>query len=154
LWYSAERSPAPCKGADRKLAGIWDDSARGQVRQALGKGVSAAERELDAWTGDWISVHQAACESRQRGELSSELVDASMQCLDGQLEEARLVVLLLGAGGEVVGQRGAEVAATLPPPTLCKLIDPAQAHKRPDRTEHDAEAGKRIAEGNALYAEG
>ncbi len=112
LFQLRARDEFLCKGAERKLQGIWDQARKADVRAAfMATGVAYAadtwartEADLDAWTDAWIDSHVEACEAtRRRGEQSEEMLDLRMACLDNRLHGLRgLVGILAGADEQVV----------------------------------------------------
>jgi tetratricopeptide (TPR) repeat protein len=136
-----QRAARVCGGADRKLAGVWDDARREAVKRAfLATNKSFAEgawrgaaAALDAYTKSWVGMHEDACSAtRVRGDQSEALLDLRVRCLTQRLAEVRAVVdVLESADGDVVeraakttgGLGGLEVCAdadalksVLPPP--------------------------------------
>jgi len=96
--YAVAKAPTmrpECEG-HRQLAGVWNDDARDELRDAFvggpveGSDESAsakrdtAERvvaRIDAYTTAWDDTAQAQCEADQRGELSAQLRERSAACL-------------------------------------------------------------------------
>ncbi len=80
-----------CSGSGEKLADIWDDGRRSQIRDSF---VAVdSEYARTAWTrteralGDygrrWVAMRTEACEATTvRGEQSAEMMDLRMGCLD------------------------------------------------------------------------
>ncbi|HSG40156.1 MAG TPA: serine/threonine-protein kinase [Thermoanaerobaculia bacterium] len=111
--YLQARRGQLCGGVKEKLAGVWDAGRKAQVRAAfLATGLPFAETAwgkvagtLDSYTGDWASMHRAACEAtRLRGERSETLLDRQMVCMDQRLQQVEaLVGVLSRADAEVVG---------------------------------------------------
>ncbi len=101
-----------CKGAGRKLRGIWDPARKAEIRTTfMATGAAYAtdvwdrtEADLDVWADAWVEAHVEACEAtRRRGEQSEEMLDRRMACLDSRLHELRgLVGILVGADEQVV----------------------------------------------------
>jgi tetratricopeptide (TPR) repeat protein len=108
----AMRERPSCRGAESKLAGIWDASRRAAVHAAfLASGKSYAEptfrstsATLDAWSRAWANMHTEACEATLvRSEQSHELLDLRMQCLEHRREELQaLTELFSHASGQLV----------------------------------------------------
>ena len=89
--HTAAAPDAVCKGAERRLAGVWDDSRR----DAFAKGFAAVpvayaddaltstRSALDAYARGWVHAHEQACvATRVHGEASEAVLDARMACLD------------------------------------------------------------------------
>src|SRR5262249_1987031 len=133
----ARRHP-PCKGAERHLATIWDEPARGQVRaafQGTGRGYAddafrGVSHELDGYAAQWTAMHTEACEAtRLRGEQSERVLDLRMACLEHRRGGLRaLVEVLARADGKTVG-RAVQAAQSLAPISDCAdlaLLDRAE----------------------------
>ena len=97
-------SPAVCRGAERRLAGVWDDSARRALRSefaASGHAAAAASAarvvsQLDGYARAWTAMRTEACEATHvHGEQSDELLDLRMQCLDRRLSQLGALVAVL-----------------------------------------------------------
>ena len=123
-----QRSSRVCGGAERKLAGVWDDTRRDTVRRAFlatnkpfaeaaWRGVVAA---LDAYSRTWVGMHEDACAAtRVRGEQSEALLDLRVGCLTQRLGEVKaLVDVLEGADAEVV-ERAAKATGGLGSLAVC-----------------------------------
>src|SRR5207253_7114362 len=99
--YAKHRANLICRGAERKLAGVWDDGQKNAVRGAFrSTRVPYAETtwsgvvsSLDRYTQGWTAAHTEACEAtRVRGEQSEQVLDRRMQCLDDRLSDVRALV--------------------------------------------------------------
>jgi tetratricopeptide (TPR) repeat protein len=123
-----QRGTRLCGGAERKLAGVWDDSRRDALRRAFvatnkpfaeaaWRGVVAA---LDAHTQTWVGMHEDACKAtRVRGEQSEALLDLRVRCLTQRLGEVKaLVDVLEAADGDVV-ERAAKATGGLGSLAIC-----------------------------------
>jgi eukaryotic-like serine/threonine-protein kinase len=113
IWRPAERSTRPCAGAERLLAGVWDEERRAEVRLAFvatGHLLAAdtsrgVEHAIDRYATTWIAGRTEACEAtRVRGEQSEAVLDERIACLD----EARLRLAAMVRSFERV--KGAQVA--------------------------------------------
>ena len=95
---------APCRGAEKKLAGVWDDARRTAVHDAFVATKSPNAEDtyarvastLDGYARAWVAMHTDACEAtRVRGEQSADLLDLRVECLTERLEELRAQVDVL-----------------------------------------------------------
>ncbi|WP_437533625.1 serine/threonine-protein kinase [Sorangium sp. So ce726] len=160
--------PAPlCRGAQRKLAGVWDDGARQQVREAFlatGKPFAAdalreATRALDGYTGAWAQMHTEACEAtRLRGEQSEALLDLRMACLQHRLDEAGALVRLFVERAPESVEHAAEASRRLSSLDACadaaSLTSPIRKTTDPAlRARIEAVQGK-LAEGKVAKLAG
>jgi tetratricopeptide (TPR) repeat protein/tRNA A-37 threonylcarbamoyl transferase component Bud32 len=157
----------PCRDADRKLAGVWDDDRRVAVERSLtatglpfAADTSALVRDdLDAYAKRWVEAHDSACAATKiYGEQSDDLLDLRMVCLERQRTElAALVELFANADVDVVEQ-AVLAAAALRDPVDCSNTEELLARVRPP---DDPSAQQRIewiedrlARGTALQRAG
>ncbi|MBI5478308.1 MAG: tetratricopeptide repeat protein [Deltaproteobacteria bacterium] len=153
-----QRASRVCGGAERKLAGVWDDSRRDAVRrtfvatnkpyaEAAWRGVVAA---LDAYTRTWVGMHEDACSAtRVRGEQSEALLDLRVRCLTQRLSEVKaLVDVLEGADAEVV-ERAAKAAGALSGLAVCADAEALKGVLPPPK---DAATRTRVQEVRARVA--
>ncbi len=80
---------APCTGATEILDRAWAESHRTQAMNHLaqlgdyGKVVAPrVEAAVERFASAWIEGHRDACMARERGELTDEILDRRMTCLD------------------------------------------------------------------------
>ncbi len=130
----------PCRDADRKLVGVWDDDRRATVEQSMkDTGVAFADDtwmlvrdDLDAYADQWVKAHDGACAATKLyGEQSEELLDLRMACLERQRSElAALVELFANADAGVV-EEAVQAAAALGSPDACANAEELLARVRP-----------------------
>jgi tetratricopeptide (TPR) repeat protein len=135
-------SAAPCRGAERKLAGVWDDKRRQEGRTAFmatrkpyaESAWSAVSRALERYTQSFVAMHTDACEATAvRGEQSQDVLDLRMECLDERLKQVRAVTnLFMHADAQVVERSGAAVRA-LVPLQVCADLAALQTRVKPPR---------------------
>jgi tetratricopeptide (TPR) repeat protein len=120
------RNQQLCRGADRKLAGIWDDGVRGRVRatfERLGVGrasTASVTAVLDQYARGFVEQHVDACEAtRLRGEQPEQVLAVRMSCLDGRLKELGALTSLLAAAERETAQRSVEAASQLSSLAAC-----------------------------------
>jgi len=111
LWLNA-RQARVCRGAEQKLAGVWDDRVRRAAAAAFegtGKPFArqawdGARAAMDAYAAQWVVARTEACEAtRLRGELNERQLLLRLSCLDRRLDElAELGRAFSSADGEVV----------------------------------------------------
>ncbi len=124
-----DRSATPCAGAEKMLAGTWDDTVRARVGDAFGAtgrpfaatSFAAVSRALDERAGQWRSMRVASCEATRQGHQSPQLLDLRSQCLETRRRElaATTTVLLDAAQGETVA-RAVDIVGRLPAIALCE----------------------------------
>ena len=121
----ASKTPV-CAGAERNLAGVWDDAARARMRLAFaGKNGGAAalasvEKAFDGYAAAWTSSHTQACEAtRIRGEQSEEMLDLKMLCLHDRLRDFGALASVLADADAAMIARAPQVAQGLPPVAAC-----------------------------------
>ena len=129
-WLAPRARCAPCAGAERKLAGVWDDAAPrrrarrvSRERRALRRGGAAppSSTTFDGYAHAWAAMHVDACEATHvRGEQSQELLDLRMSCLDDRLTQLKtLSDLDVAADGKAV-EHAVQSAQSLPAARLLR----------------------------------
>jgi len=120
---SSLRNDQPlCTGAERKLAGVWDDARRA----ALTKTFLASDRpyartalagvieRLDNQARAWTAMHKESCEAtRLRGEQPASVMTLRMACLDQRLRELDQLVDIFVAADAGVVERSIGAASAL-----------------------------------------
>jgi eukaryotic-like serine/threonine-protein kinase len=152
-WQAQSATGAqPCTGATRQLAGVWDDTQRARVRDAiLGVGTSYApavwaqtERSLDDHADQWAAMHTETCEATTlRGEQSSEVMDLRMACLHRAKVDLAATVQLLAEADAAVVQKAHDVVGGLRPLARCADVDALRAEVDPP-SQKDAAAVEQI----------
>ncbi|MBI2894322.1 MAG: serine/threonine protein kinase [Deltaproteobacteria bacterium] len=124
-------SPGPrtvCRGAERKLRGIWDGPTRASVHRAFmatrasyaADAWRTVERALNRRADAWVQAHTEACEATQvRGEASEDMLDRRMVCLARQLHEMDALTSLFARADSDVVERAPESAQRLSSPNRC-----------------------------------
>jgi tetratricopeptide (TPR) repeat protein/predicted Ser/Thr protein kinase len=147
-----EQRAAICRGAPAKLAGVWDDAKRDEVRSAFastgvpyaGDAVRTVERALDGYAEAWSNMNRDACEATVlRGEQSQELMDLRMECLAQRRQALAARVEVFGKADSVVVEKAALAANSLPTLDLCAN---ASALRAVVREPEDAEQRRLIAD--------
>ncbi len=160
---SAIRSdgPRPCTGAEEALAGTWDEAKRAEVHGAFAAtnvphaGLAGARttEALDAYAGDWVSMHTAACEATAQGEQSATLLDLRMTCLDRAQVELRAAVEVLSTADAAVVENAAELIRGLFALDRCADRDALEAEVEPPPNDEAAkveDARASLARADAL----
>jgi tetratricopeptide (TPR) repeat protein len=142
-WQRAERARGElCAGADRKLAGVWDDARRRDVERAFNAtGLSYAPAtfatvaaRFDSYTAGWVAARTDACQAtRLRGEQSEELLDLRMSCLDDRLGQLSSLVVELARADRGVVQRAISAASALPEVAACSDVKALRERTPPPR---------------------
>ncbi len=131
-----------CRGAEGKLAGVWDDARKNAVHRAFAAtGAPYAEhafgvvaRMLDTYAHSWTSVHTEACEAtRVRREQSEEVLDLRMECLGQRLQELKAESdSFAGADAKIV-ERAVQMASSMSSIDGCNDVAALRAPVRPPR---------------------
>jgi tetratricopeptide (TPR) repeat protein len=139
-----------CRGAETRLAGIWDEGRKRAAHDAfVASRLPYAEmafanvaRTFDAYAQAWVAMHTEACEAtRVRGEQSEDLLDRRMECLDERLQEAKAQIeLFTSADGQVV-EKSAQMVSSLSSLAGCSDV---AALREPLRPPADAATRARI----------
>jgi len=111
-----------CRGAERKLAGIWDNARRDELRREFEatRAPSAKRIEdrvtqtLDEYTRNWVGMHTDVCEATLRREQPPDVHELRMQCLADRLDTLRADVDLLVKPDQNVVERSLPVVESLP----------------------------------------
>ncbi len=150
LWHQARNQRLQCKGAERKLLGIWDPERARSMRAAFAltglaeaqRTSAQAEQALDGYARDWARSHTDACEAAQlRGEQSLDVLDLRMSCLEARRQELGALTTALAQADPKTVKRSLEAAAALTPLADCADVE---ALKRPIREPKEASVRARI----------
>jgi tetratricopeptide (TPR) repeat protein len=111
-----------CRGGERRLAGVWDNGVRSQLRTAFTRTGhpnasatwSSVESALDQYANQWVSAQTEACEAtRLRGEQSEAVLRLRSACLDSRLASLRDLTQLLASATAQRLDRAPEAALNL-----------------------------------------
>jgi tetratricopeptide (TPR) repeat protein len=126
---AAPQQPALCKGAPRKLAGVWEPAIGERIKAAFvavkgPPGGPAADRviqALDGYTQRWVAMHTEACEAAQvRGEQSPQVMDLRMQCLQRDLDRVSALAQMFASEADAaLVDRATQAARELPSIDAC-----------------------------------
>ena len=135
-WIYASDEGETCRGAERRLVGVWDDDVRTRLEQAFAaierpyaRDAFASTRDLlDAYASRWIGMHTEACRATAiRRERSQELLDRQMICLERRLKDVGALVSLLLHADEGVVEESVRAATRLPPLAQCDDLEALMA---------------------------
>jgi eukaryotic-like serine/threonine-protein kinase len=146
----------PCPRADDRLAGLWDDGKRDEVRAAFaatGRPYAATTVEtvitgLDAYAAAWLDGHEAACRAtRVDGTQSETMLDHRMACLDRRKQELGVRVEALVAVDDTLAERAVEYVGRLVPLDVCADVERlASTDLRPEDPTLREEVDELLAE--------
>jgi tetratricopeptide (TPR) repeat protein len=117
-----------CRGSEDKLAAVWDDSRREQVKRAFlaadreyaQTAVDAVSHRLDARARAWTKMRTETCEAtRLRGEQPEAVMMLRMACLDDRLRELGEVVEVFATADGKVVERAVAATSALSPLERC-----------------------------------
>jgi tetratricopeptide (TPR) repeat protein/tRNA A-37 threonylcarbamoyl transferase component Bud32 len=160
------RESLVCRGAERKLVGIWDDARKQKMHAAFATtstpfaedAFRGAARALDAYAGAWVEAHTDACEAtRVRREQSEELLDLRMECLTERLQEAKAQLELLTSADAKTVEKAVQMTSALAPVSVCGDVAALRAPVRPPNEIVRAEVATLrddLARVKALYQAG
>lgn len=157
---TADRSE-PCQGATDRMAGIWDEARRDEVKSAVL--ATAVPYAADTWarvsaatddyTDAWVQMHAEACVATTvRGDQSAEVMDLRMACLGRALVDLRAVTGVLAEADADVVRRAHQLVAGFAPLQRCADIERLRADVEPPLAEEIdavAAARARLAQANA-----
>ena len=121
-FVAATREPAACDGGPERMAGVWDDSVRAQVRDMFMRteltyaatAFTGVELSLDGYATRWLEQHRDACRATHvHREQSEELLDLRMTCLRARLGELSALTEEFRHADAQVVQHAVEAAAEL-----------------------------------------
>jgi len=136
----AHRRSQLCLGAQRQLAGIWDENQKRIVSAtflATGKpyaedAVRGINRILGDYAKRWTAMQTDACEAtRVRGEQSEELLDLRMACLSHRLEELRNLTGMLAKADDKLVVRSINAAQGLSDIDDCARVEILKSPMKP-----------------------
>lgn len=122
----------PCRGASRRLEGVWDASGRAAVREAfLATGLPYAAgafdqvaAHLDRRATEWADAHTQACEAtRVRGEQTEEQLGRRMVCLERRLADLGALTQALSQADAAVVDESAHAVSELAPVSDCENLE-------------------------------
>jgi tetratricopeptide (TPR) repeat protein/predicted Ser/Thr protein kinase len=121
-YLAATREPSACDGGPERMAGVWDDSVRAQVRDMFMRteltyaatAFTGVELSLDGYATRWLEQHRDACRATHvHHEQSEELLDLRMTCLRARLGELSALTDEFRHADAQVVQHAVEAAAEL-----------------------------------------
>jgi serine/threonine protein kinase/tetratricopeptide (TPR) repeat protein len=165
-WTVAHREHVRvCEGAERELAGVWDDARRDQVRAAFHKSglpyadvaLATVERTLDGYARAWVAMHTGACEATHvRGVQSQELLDLRMACLADRSTQMKTLSELFASADVGVVEHAVQSVESLPPLEPCAdtvaLKAPIPPPRDPAAAARVTQLREQVARANALEA--
>ncbi|MEM9454368.1 MAG: serine/threonine-protein kinase [Myxococcota bacterium] len=166
LMGSPQAEERPCTGAQRHLAGIWDEARRIEVEDALrGTGASYAKetwrrtkRALDQYARGWVESHTEACiATAVRAEQSPQMLDRRMGCLHRAALGLHATVDTLADADPELVRRTHDLVEGLPPLSRCSDIHTLAADVAPPSPqEADAVEGaqRQLARADSLVRAG
>jgi tetratricopeptide (TPR) repeat protein len=155
-----------CRGGEKRLAGVWDESLRSRVRgQFLGTKKPFAERawttvaaNLDRYTGDWVAMHRSVCVASRDGEQSAQALDLRMTCLQARLGNVAALTQVLSDADTAVVEQAVSAVAALPPldgcADLARLSGRVPPPADPKAREKIEVARRRLSDAQALHDAG
>ncbi len=122
-------SSAACRGAERKLARVWDAARREQLSAAFARLSASPTWDrvwplLDGYSHEWRLAYTEACEATSvRHEQSEKVLDLRMRCLDRRLAELKAVGEVLLQADEIIADNAVKLASGLPELSTCLESD-------------------------------
>jgi tetratricopeptide (TPR) repeat protein len=142
---------AACRGAERKLDGIWDAEVRAEMEAAFGRSerpyaadaLASTVTQLDDYTARFVAVHTEACEATAiHKEQSQDLLDRRMACLDNRLKDVRALTRLLRQADDDAVTQAVTAASSLPALEPCSDSDALVAGAPPLPSEEAAKVAE------------
>lgn len=174
---AGKSDPEICTGALEQVAAVWNPGVAARVQSSFAATARphaqpSADRVAEGvtlYTGQWATMHRAACLATARGEQSPDLLDRRLSCLGRRLDQVTaLLDLLVRADGNLV-DRAVELVGKLEPLSTCAdsaaqlsrvplPADPArrarvaELERQVDRAELARQAGQAQAAADAARA--
>ncbi len=162
------RDRSVCAGAEKELAGVWDDDVRQTVAEAFAATGQSYAKEtfarvagvLDGYARAWADMRTEACEAtRVYGKQSDSMLDLRMECLDRRRVELRALTELFAQATdrELLDRAVGAVTAAIPIDACADTKSLAAAVPPPEDPalrEKVAALRARLAEANARRAAG
>ncbi len=135
-----------CKGAERRLGGVWDADSRTSIHKAFAasgrpfqaKTSEAVAKALDGYAAKWTAAATEACEAtRLRGEQTEEVLSLRQACLDQRLYELRALVNVLGTADDKMVESGDKLVFQLDPLERCANVQALRAPGLPPLEPRD-----------------
>jgi eukaryotic-like serine/threonine-protein kinase len=167
-----------CTGALEQVTGVWNPGMAARVQSSFAATARphaqlSADRVAEGvtlYTGQWATMHRAACLATAHGEQSPDLLDRRLSCLGQRLDHvaALLDLFVRNADGNVV-DRAIDMVGKLEPLSTCANsaaqlsrvalpIDPArrarvaELERQVGRAELERQAGRAQAGADAAGA--
>jgi eukaryotic-like serine/threonine-protein kinase len=160
-WERAHRV-ATCEAQGESITEVWNDEARGRVREALvASGLVHAESTadkvmpwLDMYTEAWKRARTDAClDANVHGSWSPDLLDRGLGCLDDRRMELEALVTELSSGEARSVDKGVRAAAGLGRIEVCRNIDLIRRAPNPPKDSRDEIRSVRASLSKALALE-
>lgn len=158
---ATDEAQGVCSDPEARLAGVWDDDARGQIAAAFrGSGAKFSNQArdtvyegLDEYTVGWMQAYASACELAE----TSQIGHASLACLEDRRRELGAIVSVFAAADREVVSHAVTALGNLRSVQPCS--DPDYLDSRvepPDAAARDAvdTQRQRLLEAGALHAAG
>jgi serine/threonine protein kinase/tetratricopeptide (TPR) repeat protein len=156
-----------CRGAERKLAGVWDAPRRDALRTAFARShkvyaaraADTAVAALDNYAAGWVAMNSDACEAtRLRGTETEGMMALRLSCLEERRKDfGALADVLIVADDETI-EKAVQAVSALPSLSTCADVQALSAvaplPTDPTLRAHIAEERTRLATARALLMAG
>jgi serine/threonine protein kinase/tetratricopeptide (TPR) repeat protein len=151
-----------CRGAERKLVGVWDPGRRVSVRTAFRSSgaryadavLQTVERAFDDYAQSWLAMDVDACEAtRVRREQPSQVLDLRVACLDDRLFQLKTLVDVFATADAKLVEGATQSARSLPSLDLCTDVAALAARtppRDPEMRRRVEDVRQQLAGANAL----
>ncbi len=136
-----DRQRARCADQEGRLAGVWDQASREQVRlvfatsgrPSAGPVWKTVEGTLDEFARSWLAENQRECLERLAGGAVGAAAELTEACLERQLGDARALVDVFRTADDQVVDNAARAALAMRDRAACSEANPGVGALRPDR---------------------
>ena len=145
------RSSELCTGADKQLAGIWNEEKQKIIELSFAKTDLSysvdtfirVEKRFEDYLSKWKSEYVETCEAtRIRGEQSEEIMDLRMECLIKHLRNARALTKVFAAADKVVVENAIQAVSSLSGFSNCDDVEALREKIQPPK---DQQTKSRVA---------
>ncbi|MFT3836056.1 MAG: serine/threonine-protein kinase [Myxococcaceae bacterium] len=131
--YTSRATAGRCAQVADRLEGVWDPGVRAQAKKAFlatgkpwaGKSFDEAAKQLDQYTGRWLTLRVQACEARETA--PDEQLGERITCLGRRLADVQAVAQLFTKADDEIVERA--LNATLGLPSLDACLAPGKRPK-------------------------
>ncbi len=129
-----------CRGADKRLAGVWDPAVKRAVHDAYvatklpyaEQSFAALAPALDRYADEWTAASTESCEAtRVRRDQTEEVLALRQECLDHLLQDLTSLTAVLSETNKGAVDQGDKIVSGLTPVASCANVAALKDPMRP-----------------------